>query len=98
MWIFLLRRLLTIPPLLLVISILTYVLLQLAPGDFYSRMEQDQKYTYDHVMQMRKSVGRVVEIDAAKRAAELPEFRAADRTYSFDAAGRLLLGGQPVDP
>jgi len=97
-WLFLLRRLISLPPLLFVISILTYILLQAAPGDFYSRMEQDQKYTYDHVMQMRESVGRVVEIDARKRAEALPRVEVAGRVYTFDAEGRLLCGGKPADP
>jgi peptide/nickel transport system permease protein len=98
MWIFFLRRLLMLPPLLLVISILTYGLLQLAPGDFYSRMEQDQKYSYDHVMEMRKSVGRVVEIDAKDRATDLHEFTVGDRRYSFDAEGRLLKAADAAGP
>ena len=38
---FSLRRLLSIPPLVLVVSFLTFLLLKQAPGDFYSQMEAD---------------------------------------------------------
>ena len=35
MWIYIARRVLAIPPLLLVISFLTFLLMQAAPGDYY---------------------------------------------------------------
>lgn len=93
-----LRRLVAIPPLLFVISLLTYLLLQASPGDFYARMEQDQKYSFDYVMELRASVGRVIAVPKEERAARLGEFRVGDRTYSFDAEGALLLDGKPADP
>lgn len=93
-----LRRLLALPPLLLVISLLTYLLLQAAPGDFFSRLESDPKYSQDYVMELRASVGKVVAVPPAERAKELGEFTLGDRRYGFDAEGRLRLDGQPADP
>lgn len=98
MWTFLLRRLIALPPLLFVISILTYLLLQAAPGDFYSNIEQNPKFAYHYVMDLRLSVGRVVEVPAAKRAERIGAFSVGDRRYSFDAAGAVLRDGAPADP
>jgi peptide/nickel transport system permease protein len=95
---FLLRRLVSLPPLLLVISFLTYLLLQFAPGDFYSRIEQDPKYTFDYAMRLRHSVGRVVAVAPESRAEEIGPFESAGRHYSFSAKGGLLLDGKPADP
>ncbi|MCE9636365.1 MAG: ABC transporter permease [Planctomycetes bacterium] len=95
---FFLRRLLSLPPLLLVISLMTYMLLQLSPGDFYAKLEQDQKYGFDYVMQLRTSVGRVVKVAEADRAKDIGSFTIADRVYSFSAEGALLKDGSPVDP
>ena len=98
MWTFLLRRIVALPPLLLVISFLTYLLLQLAPGDFYTRLEQDPKYPFDYVMGLRYSVGRVSAVDAAERTKELSDFTVAGRHYGFSPEGHLLREGAPADP
>src|SRR5262245_23849683 len=98
MWTFFLRRLLVLPPLLLVISLLTYMLLQAAPGDFYSRLEQDQKYSFDYVMNVRNAVGRVVSVPAKDAPKEIGDFVVDDRKYGFSAEGALLRDGKPVDP
>jgi peptide/nickel transport system permease protein len=98
MWTFLARRALSLPPLLLVISVMTYVLLQLAPGDFYTRLEQDPKYSFDYVMSLRNSVGRVEPVSPERRASELREFTVADRRYGFNAEGKLLRDGREIDP
>src|SRR5262245_17415790 len=95
---FFLRRLLSLPPLLFVISLLTFLLLQAAPGDFYSRMESDTKYSFDYVMSLRNAVGRVVAVPPEKRATEIGDFVVSGRRYSFAADGNLLLDGRPVDP
>lgn len=97
MWTFLLRRLLALPPLLFVISILTYLLLQSAPGDFYSNIEQNPKYSYHYVMELRRSVGRVVAVPDTERVKELGRFTIDGRAYEFDAAGKLLRDGAPAD-
>jgi peptide/nickel transport system permease protein len=97
MWTFLLRRLLALPPLLLVISVLTYLLLQAAPGDFYSNIEQNPKYSYHYVMELRRSVGRVVAVPATERAAQIGAFTLAGRPYAFDAAGAVQRDGRPAD-
>src|SRR5687768_13076370 len=98
MWLFLARRLLSLPPLLLVISFLTYLLLQAAPGDFYSSREFDPKFTQDYIMALRQAVGKVEEIPAQRRAAALPAFRPEGREYAFDEEGRLLRDGKRADP
>ena len=43
MAIFVARRLLVIPPLLLGVSFITYALLYAAPGDYVSRLAEDPK-------------------------------------------------------
>ena len=98
MWTFLLRRLVALPPLLLVISFLTYLLLQAAPGDFYTSKEADPKYSRDYVMNLRRSVGKVLEVPPEARRAELPAFDLAGRRYAFGAEGELLLDGARTDP
>lgn len=95
---FFLRRLFAVPPLLLVISLLTYLLLQAAPGDFFSRLESDPKYGQDYVMRLRESVGKVVSVPPAQRAAALGEFEIDGRRYGFDADGRLLVDGAVAEP
>ena len=98
MWIFVLRRLIALPPLLVVISLLTFSLLQLAPGDFFRKLEENPTVEQDYVMNLRRSAGKVVEVDAAERAQRLPEFQVDDIAYSFDVEGRLLRDGAIVDP
>lgn len=95
---FLRRRLLSVPLLLLSISILTYMLLGASPGDFFSGKEQDPKYTFDYVMALRASVGRAVEVPEKERALSLPSFSAGGVEYSFDDSGRLLREGAVADP
>src|SRR5262245_33605254 len=97
MWMYFLRRILAVPPLLLVISFLSYVLLQAAPGDFFSQLETDQKKSLDFIMQLRTSVGKAVEVSPERRADTLGNFSVADRSYGFDARGRLLREGRPAD-
>lgn len=97
MWTSIVRRLLAVPPLLIVISFLTYLLLQAAPGDFFSTLEADPKRSKDFIMSLRESAGKVTEIAAADRAAKLPEFVVEGTRYSFDAEGRLLREGAPAD-
>jgi peptide/nickel transport system permease protein len=95
---FFLRRLLALPPLLFIISILTYGLLQLAPGDFYSRLEQDQRYSFDYVMSVRNAVGRVIAVPPEDRAKEIGDFLVGDARYGFTPDGRLTKNGLPADP
>ena len=90
MWTFFLRRLLSLPPLLVVISLLTYLLLQASGGDFFNRLEEDPKVSQDYVMALRKSAGRVVSVKAAERAQIFGEFKVRDRTYAFAEDGTLL--------
>ena len=98
MFTFILRRLVGLPLLLFFISLLTYCLLQLSPGDFYANLEQDQKFSFDYVMELRTSVGRAVRVKPAERAATLPSFTIEGREYSFAPDGALLLAGAPVEP
>ena len=95
---FLLRRLLAIPPLLLVISFLTYTLLGAAPGDYFSEKDADPRTSRDMVMGQRASAGKVVEIAKEDRARVLGSFVRGGRTYAFDAAGTVTRDGAPLDP
>jgi peptide/nickel transport system permease protein len=98
MWTFFLRRLLALPPLLIVISLLTFLLLQASPGDYFSQLDADPKKSQDFVMELRANAGKVIELKAADRAGELGTFDVGERRYGFDAAGRLLFDGKPADP
>lgn len=95
---FLLRRLLAIPPLLLVISFLTYLLLQFSGGDYFMRLEQDPKYTQDYVMELRLSAGRVVDVQPEDRAERFEGLVLDGRSYGFDADGKLTVDGARTDP
>ncbi len=95
---FFLRRLLSLPPLLLVISFLTFLLLQASGGDFFNRLEEDPKVSQDYVMRLRASAGRVVPVAPADRAEDLGTFEVRGNTYAFDAQGALLRDGAPVSP
>lgn len=98
MWIVLARRLLAVPPLLLVISFLTYALLSLSPGDYFAQKEQDQKYNFHRVMELRAKVGKVARVADERRAEVLPTFTVGQRTYEFTMQGELLRDGRPCDP
>src|SRR5258705_2394999 len=54
---FILRRLLTIIPLLIGISALTFLLLQLAPGDFLSTMAENPGISAESIQAMRTRFG-----------------------------------------
>src|SRR5687768_10032002 len=95
---FVLRRLLALPPLLLAISFLTYLLLQAAPGDFYTAREADPKSSQDSVMEMRRSAGKVRAVAPADRARSIGQFPGGPHTFAFDGAGQLLKDGAPADP
>lgn len=57
MFTFTVRRLLSIPPLLLVISFCTFMLLKAAPGDFFQALEEDPSKTLAYVMRLRADNG-----------------------------------------
>ncbi len=93
---FLLRRLLSLPPLLLVISFFTFALLHLSGGDYFTRLEEDPKVSQDYVMSLRASAGRVIPVKAEKREDRFGTFTLGGTDYSFDAAGTLVVGGAPA--
>ena len=97
MWTFFLRRLLALPPLLVVISLLTFLLLSASPGDYFSQLDADPKKSQDFVMELREKAGKVVAVPAEHRAESLGSFSVGERRYGFDAAGHLLLDGKPTD-
>jgi peptide/nickel transport system permease protein len=98
MWIFLARRLLALPLLLLVISFLTYLLMQASPNDFFQKLEDNPTASQDYVMDLRNAAGKVVEVPAEERAALFGAFKVGGRAYSFDAKGALLRDGKPAQP
>ena len=54
---FLLRRLLALPPLLLAVSLLTFVLLESSQGDYFTHLLQDPQVSQEHVAQLREQLG-----------------------------------------
>ena len=57
MWTFLARRLLSVPPLLLAVSFLTFSLLYAAPGDYFTRLEEDPAVTAEYLSALREKYG-----------------------------------------
>jgi len=51
------RRLVALPPLLLVVSFLTYLLMWAAPGDYYSRFAEDPTYSPETIAALRARAG-----------------------------------------
>ena len=75
---FSLRRLLSIPPLVLVVSFLTFLLLKQAPGDFYSQMEADPTRSTTEVLRQKENAGllvRLVELSGWPKSPSLPSVR-----------------------
>jgi peptide/nickel transport system permease protein len=54
---FLLRRLLQMIPLLLGITLISFIVMQLAPGDFLSQMSQDPRIAPEAIEQLRRQYG-----------------------------------------
>jgi peptide/nickel transport system permease protein len=100
MWTFLARRLLAIPPLLLVISCLTYLLMQASPSgaDYFQKLEDNPTVPQDYVMDLRHSAGKVADVPPQERALELGAFEVGGRKYGFDASGALTRDGAPAEP
>ena len=57
MWIYILRRLLAIPPLLIAVSLLTFALIDLAPGDYFTRLEENPAVSQEYIADLRESRG-----------------------------------------
>lgn len=57
MWTYVLRRLLAIPPLLLAVSLLTFWLIDLAPGDYFTRLAENPAVTEEYLESLRASRG-----------------------------------------
>src|SRR3989338_9887408 len=57
MKIFLLRRFLAVIPLLLAITFITFLFLDLAPGDYFSKLEEDPTITTQQLAQLREEFG-----------------------------------------
>lgn len=57
MWIYILRRFLAIPPLLLAVSFLTHVLLYISPGDYFTRLAENPSVSEEYMAQLRAQYG-----------------------------------------
>ena len=88
---FSLRRLLSIPPLVLVVSFLTFLLLKQAPGDFYSQMEADPTRSTTEVLRQKENAGLLVRLDRNQLVA-IGEFSDDGHLWSFADEG----GERPV--
>ena len=53
MWSFVLKRLLHMIPLLLGVSLLTFLLMSLAPGDFYTSLSQNPQISQDTILKLK---------------------------------------------
>src|SRR5688572_27523051 len=54
---FVLRRLLTMVPLLIGITLISFGVMQLAPGDFLTQMQQDPRISREALEEMRQQYG-----------------------------------------
>ncbi len=86
MLIFTIRRLLSIPPLLLGVALLTFILLKLAPGDFFVQMEMNPAISNNSVMGAKLEAGLVKKL-SADALHDFGEFRAKGSTWEFRADG-----------
>ena len=86
---FTLRRLLSIPPLVLVVSLLTFLLLKAAPGDFYSQQEADPARSLTEVLRQKESSGLLVRLSQTQLE-EFGEFRDDGSTWSFRDDGEKV--------
>lgn len=57
MWTFLIRRLLFVPPLLFIVSLLTYLLMWASPGDYYSKFAEDPTKSKEWIATQRYEAG-----------------------------------------
>src|SRR6267143_1531912 len=53
MWIFTVKRILHLIPILLGVSLLTFLLMALTPGDFYTKLLQNPQISHEKVAEMR---------------------------------------------
>src|SRR5580698_9879627 len=53
MWQFILKRLLHMVPLLLGVSLLTFLLMAMSPGDYFTAMEQNPQISRETIQQLR---------------------------------------------
>lgn len=57
MWTYIFRRLLAIPPLLIAVSLLTFWLIDLAPGDYFTRLAENPAVTAEYIQSLRDTRG-----------------------------------------
>ena len=57
MWIYIARRLLAIPPLLLAVSFITYLLLGVSPGDYFTRLQDNPAVTQEYLDTLKAQYG-----------------------------------------
>ncbi|HIA28195.1 MAG TPA: ABC transporter permease [Planctomycetes bacterium] len=89
---FSIRRLLSIPPLLLGVALITFMLLKAAPGDFYSQMEADPARSLDEVLAQKENSGIIRRLEIEELLA-IGEFRDDGHQWHF---GRDTDGGVAV--
>jgi len=92
---FTIRRLLTVPLLLLGVAVMTFVLLRNAPGDYFTQMELDPARSLESVMQQKVKAGLVRSVPF-ESIAELGPFTDDGETWEF-REGRILRGGEPQE-
>jgi len=83
---FSLRRLLSIPPLVLVVSLLTFLLLKQAPGDFYSQMEADPARSTTEVLRQKENAGLLIRLNRSELVA-LGTFSDQGHEWKFEDTG-----------
>lgn len=93
---FILRRLLFTPMLLLGVSLITFLLLRAAPGDFFDQMRIDPSRSLSEVLAQKTQAGLLKHAPPA-RLAELGEFPAKGVSWRFEG-GRALRDGQALPP
>ncbi len=84
---FTIRRMLSIPPLILVVSLLTFLLLKTAPGDFYSQQEADPSRSLTEVLRQKESAGLLVRLSPPELQ-NLGEFSDDGSLWSFRDDGQ----------
>lgn len=83
---FSIRRLLSIPPLLFGVSLMTFLLLRSAPGDFFREMEMNPAISMDSVLEQKRDAG-LVKVVESEEMRELGIFEVDGVEWEFREAG-----------
>lgn len=93
---FTLRRLLSIPPLLFGVALMTFILLRNAPGDYFTQMEMNPTVQHDTVVAQRVDAG-LFRMISSEDLGGMGVFTHEGAQWEF-RAGAVLKNGAAIEP